>query len=212
MQCLQFIGTLGVTQNTNRLHLFSLSPIITWVRRTTKAWVNSDSSSGSWGVHPHQQSTYTVHTYIHMLHLGKGSFSGSCLLIAQGMTHGFTTSPHLLSSANSLTSPPSFLPALLRLLHDPFQTWQDWWDHASSQYCLNELRSTNLASVGSETSSFSTYPSSDHHAKDLMWKTVSLEYLCLTVLSVCVLFNVDELDWTSSRTCMLQTHKDKALI
>lgn len=47
-------------------------------------------------------------TYIHMLHLGKGSFSGSCLLIAQGMTHGFTTSPHLLSSANSLTSPLSF--------------------------------------------------------------------------------------------------------
>lgn len=55
----------------------------------------------------------------HMLLPGKGNNVGSCLVVAQGMTHSFTASSDLPGLANCLAS-PSLFPPLLRLLHTPF--------------------------------------------------------------------------------------------
>lgn len=167
-----------------------------------------------WLMGPEKEFTPTSNPhslYRHMLQLGKGSFLGSCHTIAQGMTHGFTTSPHLLSSANSLTSLPPFLPALLWLLLPPSSPARtDGIIHHYSMAWMSPGPPIWPKLGQKQVHILLTF--SVHHSKDLMWKTVSLGYLCLTVSSVCAFFNVEELGWTSPRTCMLQTHKDIALV
>lgn len=133
---------------------------------------------------------------------GKGNHSGSCLVVAQGMTHWFTAAPNLPISVNSLVSPPlsfhlswgCFTPPSQR----PFccQSWQDWQRvhrYGSAWTCPGPWI---WAKLGLPVHMAETHPISislalDLHAGDdtqgdVMSRSVALGSLQLTDLKDCV--------------------------